>query len=181
VPVIGFPATGELLVSAAENRSMPTQPDESAIPEWAVAKASAALKVGMSVPDIERMLVAKGLSPKAATAVLNFVLEGRVQEQAPVSAALPEPSEGELRLHRIASAVVACLCLVLAYPYGGGYSVGRTMLVLLLPVACIWWTELMESTTPPAIVRWAAWVVLLLIVGYRFMLLSAVLGPGSKW
>jgi hypothetical protein len=145
---------------------MSSRPDDSALPDWAVAQASAALKLGMSVPDIEQRLVTKGLSPSTATAVVTAVLEGRLRE----SPAAPGPSEGALTAHRTASAVVACICLVLAYAFGGGPSVGRTALWLMLPVACIWWAEVLTDGSPPTLVRWASWILLLLIGGYRVVL-----------
>src|SRR5205823_2465715 len=48
-------------------------------PDWPAERARAALKVGLSVPDVERQLVAKGLSPEAAAAVVRGVLEERVR------------------------------------------------------------------------------------------------------
>jgi hypothetical protein len=75
-------------------------------------------------------------------------------------------------LHRIASVAAVCVCLGLAYAFGGGYSVGLTTSWLLLPVAAIWWAELMVAVSPPTLVRWAAWVVVVLIAGYRVVLLS---------
>jgi hypothetical protein len=137
------------------------------LPDWAIAHASAALKIGQTVPRIEQQLVAKGLSPATAAAVVNAVLEGRLQ----TGSALPGPGEGALTAHRLASAVAACLCLGLAYAFGGGLSVGRTTLWLLLPVACIWWAEVLAGTAPPSLVRWGAWLVVLAIAGYRVVLL----------
>jgi hypothetical protein len=46
-------------------------PDGSTPPEWAVAKVEAALNVGLSVPEIEKLLVAKGMSPSMAAGVVS--------------------------------------------------------------------------------------------------------------
>jgi hypothetical protein len=158
--------TGEYYVPQ-RRREMTSLPGDSALPDWAVSQASAALKVGLTVPEIEQQLVAKGLSPSTAAAVVNAVLDGRLR----ASSAPPGPGDGALAAHRVASAVAVCVCLGLAYAFGGGLSVGRTTLLLLLPVACIWWADALESEYPPALVRWTAWVVLLVIVGYRAVLL----------
>jgi len=146
---------------------MPSLPGDPMLPEWAVGQASAALKIGQTVAEVEQRLVAKGLSPSTATAVVTTVLEDRLR----ASSASPGPGEGALTAHQAASAVAACICLGLAYVFGGGLSAGRTTLWLLLPVACIWWAEVLVSASPPALVRWAAWVVLFLIGGYRVILL----------
>jgi hypothetical protein len=132
-----------------------------------MAQADAALKIGQSAPQIEQGLIAKGLSPAVATAVVTAVLESRLH----ASYAASEPSDGALMAHRVASAVVACLCLGLALMFGGGLSAAKTALWLLLPVACIWWAEMLESVSPPILIRWTAWVVLVLIGVYRVVLL----------
>ena len=59
---------------------MPQLPDDSMLPAWAVAKAHASLKIGLSVPEIEQRLVAQGLSPLTAAAVVNSILESRLRE-----------------------------------------------------------------------------------------------------
>jgi hypothetical protein len=141
-------------------------PGDSTLPDWALAQASAALKIGMSVPDVEQRLVAKGLSPSTASAVVTAVLEGRLRASQEVSG----HNERAVTAHRAASAVAVCICLALAYAFGGGLSVVVTALALLTPVACIWWAEALTSAFPPA-VRWTAWVVLLFIAGYRVLLL----------
>jgi hypothetical protein len=146
---------------------MPSLPSDASLPDWAVAEANAALKIGLSVPEIEQRLVAKGLSPSTAAAAVNAALEGHLQ----ASSASSGPSEGALTAHRAASAAAVCLCLGLAYAFGGGPSVGITVLWLMLPAACIWWAEVLVSVSPPALVRWTAWVVLLLIGAYRVLLL----------
>src|SRR4051812_9039278 len=68
--------------SAAEISGMPLLPGDSSLPDWAVAQANAALKIGVSVPEIEQGLVAQGLAPSTASAVVNAVLEGRLRANA---------------------------------------------------------------------------------------------------
>lgn len=147
---------------------MSSQPGDSTHPDWAVTQATAALKIGLSVPEVEKQLVAKGLSPSTATAVVNAVLGGRLR----TASTSPIPGDGGLTAHRVASVVAVCLCLGLAYAFDGGLSVGRTILWLLLPVACIWWAEELEDNAPPPLIRWVAWFVVLVIAGYRVVLLT---------
>lgn len=152
---------------AKETENMPTSPADSTPPDWALAHARAALRLGLSVPEVEQRLVAKGLSPSTAAAAVNVVLEDRVQ----ASSAFAGPSERAVTAHRAAAAVAACLCLGLAYAFGGGLSAARTVLWLFVPVAYIWWAETLSSS-PPAAVRWTAWVVVLLVGAYRVVLLT---------
>ena len=147
---------------------MPASPGNSALPDWALDQARAALNLGLSAPEVEQRLAAKGLAPSTATAVVNALLEGHLQASSEPSG----PSAGALTAHRVASAVAVCICLGLAYAFGGGQSVGRTTLSLFLPVACIWWAGVLSSDSPATLVRWTAWVVVLLIGGYRVVLLT---------
>ena len=132
-----------------------------------MAEADAALKLGLTAPQIEQRLVAKGLSPSMASAVVMGVLEGRLRAAEPSAG-----SEKSRTAHGIASILVGLLCLMLAYGFGGGLSVAKTFLGMMLPLATIWWPEVMDSYLPPAILRWVAWLALLTIVVYRVVLLT---------
>jgi hypothetical protein len=138
------------------------------MPDWAIEYVRAALRLDLSVPEIERNLVGKGVSPAAAAAVVTSVLEERVHRQPGAS----EEGERVERLHRILSAVVACICILLGYWYGAGLSAGKTLLWVLLPLACIWFPDLLPSRTPKGLIRWVGWGLLLLVGGYRILLLS---------
>jgi hypothetical protein len=122
------------------------------------------------VPDIEQRLVARGLTPAAAAAAVTSVLENRVREQF-------EPlrhRERRQRLHRALAGAAGCACLLLGYWFGGGYSAGKTLLWLLLPLTCIWFPDAMAASAGPgrvALLRWCGWLVLLLIGGYWVVLL----------
>jgi hypothetical protein len=137
-------------------------------PDWAVAKVSAALQAGLRVPEIEQLLIAKGVSPANAAAIVTNVIEGRVRDTRTHS----EQGERQVLVHRVASALVGCVCLLLAYWFGEGLSAGRTLLSILLPLACIWFPDFMEHTVPPPVLRSAAWLLLLVIAGYRVFLLT---------
>ena len=147
---------------------MPSSPMDRRIPDWATSQAEAGLRIGQTVPEIEQRLVAKGLSPSIAAAAVNAVLERHLRS----SPALSVLSERSLTAHRAASALVVCLCLVLAYLYGGGESVGRTIPLILLPVVCIWWAEVFAGAGTSSLTRWVAWLVLLVVAGYRVLRLT---------
>jgi len=135
--------------------SDPTDP--TALPEWAVEKARASLRLGMKVPDVEKRLVAFGLSPAAAQAVVNRLLERDVRAET-----APEEQERQVKpLHRILSAVVAA-CLVLAYLFSGSYLPLKLAFVVV-PLVCIWFGR--------DLIRWLGWLVLALSCGYVLMLM----------
>jgi hypothetical protein len=145
--------------------------DSPVLPDWAVAQARASLKIGLAVPEIEQRLVAKGLSPATATAVVTSILEERVRERAAPS----RRAEQWQPVHRILSMVVGVACLLLAYWFGGGVSAAEMLLVVLPALACIWFPEVIARSAAPgraAIARGVGWLLLLLLGGYRlFMLL----------
>jgi hypothetical protein len=103
-------------------------------PEWAAPYVRALLGVGVSVPDIERRLVTKGVAPAAATAVVQRVLQERVRE---VVQAEKNRSRRVL-IHVILSGVVACLSLILGSWYGEAPSLMYVLGGLMLPLGCIW-------------------------------------------
>jgi hypothetical protein len=144
-------------------------PSEPArLPDWAIEYVRASLRLGLSVPEMEKSLIARGLTPTAAAGLVTSVLEERVRGQIRPR----EAGEREDSLHRILSAVVACGCLLLGYLFGGGLSASLTALWILGPLACIWFPAYLTSRTPEGFIRWGGWVVLLLIGGYRIVLLS---------
>ncbi len=71
----------------------------------------------------------------------------------------------------VASAAMACACLLLGYWFGGGLSAARTLLSILVPLGCIWYPEMMDRAVPAPLLRGAAWLVLVVILGYRVFLL----------
>ena len=138
------------------------------LPEGMLDYARASLKIGMSVPEIETRLVAKGLTPSAATAVVNSILEERVANRfEPIA----QSERGEL-LHRLLSVIVACGCIVLGYWFGQSLSAGYALMSVLAPLACIWFPEYLARRTQEGAIRAMGWVVLLMIVAYRIVMLS---------
>jgi hypothetical protein len=90
--------------------------DPVALPEWAVAKARAALRVGMKVPEIEQRLVAGGLSPAAAEAVVTRILSRDVRAETML--------EVNLRRRRLIHVILSLLVAIffvffVGSPHGG--------------------------------------------------------------
>jgi hypothetical protein len=151
---------------------MASPPDAESLPDWAVDYACASLEIGTSVPGIEQKLVARGLSPEVATAVVTKALEDRLRKQSGSA----QQKERRHRIHRVLSAVVGCACVLLAYLSGGGLYPGRTFWVILVSLACIWFPDEIGSNerlgfsaagpTPAIVVRVVGWVLLLLMTLY---------------
>ena len=159
-----------------ETRPLVHGPSESlAFPDWAVESADAWLRVGRTVPEIEQRLVERGLPPEVAAAAVTRALERQLRRQ-------HEPfGEGEVgeRWHRILSAAAGCLCLLIAYWYGGGRSAGYTLIWIVWPLAGIWFPEAITRSSDPertAAARWVGWLVLLFLGGCRLVLLVATAG-----
>ena len=132
----------------------------------------ASLRAGLTVPDIERKLVAKGLPPEVAEMVTMRVLAERVR------GSLPDTPQHERRrmLHRVLSGVLACGCVGLGYRLGGGLSAGVALVWVLAPLACVWFGEATyfrvkfsrkESGAPGFMFRWMGWFLLTIYFLYR--------------
>jgi hypothetical protein len=156
--------------------------DAAANSDWPLERARAYLKTGMSVPETERRLVALGLSPAAAQAVVTEVLEEKVSEKSDE----PQPPPRRLRWHRTLSAVVGLGCILLGFRVGGVSLAARTAVPVVFLLVLIWfanqkwfswsrfareWSE-KRSQTPAFVFRLVAWVVL---VAYAFGLFAVVL------
>ena len=147
---------------------MSSSPADPFLPAWALAQAEAALKIGQTLPEIERGLVAKGLEAETATAVVMAVLEGRVRKQNESAA----KTERRNRIHRMQSALVGGACILLAFWSLSAYRASRTGIAMVGLVACIWFPnwwggyESRDSFTPKPqniFIRWLAWLVLALV------------------
>ena len=126
--------------------------------------------MGLVVPEIEKRLVGRGLTPTEAEAAVMDYFSGKAREQFGSIAA----NDRNQLMHRMFSGVIALVAVILAYMYGEGRSVAKTIGWMGLPLACIWLSEEVgrRFATPPALVRWVAWVPLLAICGYRIVLLT---------
>jgi hypothetical protein len=77
-------------------------------------------------------------------------------------------------ISRTLSTIIAITYLILAYLGGGGYSVLPIALFLVLPLACIWFSEEMgaftgvmrgqtiTTKTPGCLVAFGGWLILLI-------------------
>ncbi|HVS34389.1 MAG TPA: hypothetical protein VMS17_02340 [Gemmataceae bacterium] len=156
------------------SRALRKSSDPPPVVDWAMEHVRAALRAGLRVPDIERQLVAKGLAPEIAEALVTNVLGERVRGEQPETPGL----DRWRTLHWILSGAVACLCLLLAFLFGGAYSVGIAIVWLLTPVAFIWFADLHArwakqyriGAVPGAAIRWAGWFLLAIYFLYRLEL-----------
>jgi hypothetical protein len=86
---------------------------------------------------------------------------------------------------RIISGAISLVYLFTAYFVGGPVLVGRTVMFLILPLACIWFSEAMggytgsgffrgaiTKTSPGAFVAFGGWLVLSLPVIAGFIMLA---------
>jgi hypothetical protein len=144
--------------------------------DWAMEHVRAALRAGVSVPEIERRLVAKGLTPEVAELVVTNVLGERVRGGQPDKSG----QFGWRTLHWILSGVVGCLCILLGYWFGGGSSAGIAFVWILAPLAFIWFADepfyfariSRRSPASPVFIRWAGWFLLVLYCLYRLELIA---------
>jgi hypothetical protein len=161
-------------------QAMTNPPNPESLPNWVVEYARASLAIGTSVSGVEQHLVARGLTPEIATAVVTRVLEDRLREQTgPV-----QQNVRQQRVHRILSAALGCACVLLGYQFGGGLSAWRALLSILLPLACIWFADEIGSNerlsfastspTPGIMVRVAGWGLLLVLTLYRLTLVLLI-------
>jgi hypothetical protein len=121
-----------------EQRAAP----ESELPNWAIVHADAALRCGLKVTQIESDLVAKGLTPTTAAAVVDRCLCNKCQ---------PPARTGMLTLvSRIASLLVAAGYITLVSFSGDGRAIAWSVCHLLLPMACIWFAKPFGDYVGPA-------------------------------
>ena len=132
---------------------------------WGIQHRAEFTEVRAGRPEIAKNLIVRGIAPDAAGAVVSRVLKERLEGHPE-----PEPSEMAEWLHRLLSGVAAGAFIILGYLFGGGLSAGKTLLCVMLPLACIWFPSLMTNE-PRILVRWGGWVVLLMIGVWRLRML----------
>src|SRR5262245_52809487 len=93
-------------------------------PDWVAGYVLAALNTGLHVPEIEQLLVSRGLSPTAAASAVEGVIEQRIRRQV-----LAERRARRWTwANRVLSALVSVVCIVSASQRGGnplGVASGR--------------------------------------------------------
>jgi hypothetical protein len=135
--------------------------DPTPLPEWAVQKALASLRIGMTVPEVEKRLVKGGLSPATAEAVVTRVLSQHVQAVA-TSKSDQEPSSGLEQLMALGAAGVAVL---LGLARGGPGSLMYGAVIIAFALWRIWFG-----------VGWTRFVGWFFLIGYCFFRLALLVG-----
>ncbi len=100
--------------------------DPPPVIDWAIEHARASLRVGVSVPEIERRLVARGLDPMIAEAAVTHALADRVRENTDVFDSLISRST-----QTIAAITVGCGCVLLAFCSGGVMSAAVVLIFVV--------------------------------------------------
>ena len=158
------------------SRALGKPSDPPPVVDWAMEHVRASLRAGVSVPEIERRLAARGLAPEVAEAVVTNILGERVRGRQ------PETSEQARRqnLHRILSGIAAGGCLGLAFWFGGGSSAAIALLWLITPMTCVWFADTAwfirryprSAVGSGVLVRWLGWFLLVLYFLYRLELVA---------
>jgi hypothetical protein len=147
--------------------------DAEVPPAWALAYADTALRCGMKTPEIEAILIGKGLPPSIAESVVPYCFEKRLHEA-------KRSADRRRLLSRTASLVIAAVYLLLAGFARGPEGILRLVLFLLTPLGCIWFPEIfgtffrriwligpyITNPTPAAWVVFGGWFLLLIPILY---------------
>ena len=149
-----------------------SEPSKTEFPDSAVHYARAAVRLGMSIPEIEQHLVLRGLSREEANRLVMNVIEAGVCEASPHI----ETSNWGKPLRILLCTGIGALCVFLAYWYGGGPSVGRALIWVGPALVSIWIPELTDSSDSDWGIRslFAGWILLLLCLIYRSILVFLV-------
>jgi hypothetical protein len=158
----------------APARASPEEPEDWGLgligliarPGWEYERATALLRIGATMPQIEQHLVAKGLSPEAAAVVAERVLEDRVRLQADP---LRRAKQWAL-IHVLLSLAAAFAVIGFALWFFGGRVALRIALAMPVYLSFIWFPEWLDwldwptnrfdRRTPTGMIRWAGWLLL---------------------
>jgi hypothetical protein len=110
--------------------------DPPPVIDWAIEHARASLRVGLSVPEIERRLVARGLDPMIAEAAVTHALADRVRENTDVFDSLISRNT-----QRIAAITIGCGCVLLAFCTGGVASAASVLLFVAPILVLVWFAQ----------------------------------------
>jgi hypothetical protein len=145
--------------------------DSPPIPDWAMNRARVELNMGMKVPEIQQLLVDRGLSRAEAEEAVISVVENRVGQRIDSV----QRTQRSVLIHRILSGALGNVCIVLAYLLGGAQSAIKALGAILLPLFCIWFSERARLSTP-GLVRFAGWLLLIAICLYWLVWIGDALG-----
>jgi hypothetical protein len=135
-------------------------------PGWEYERATALLRTGATMPQIEQHLVGKGVSPEAAAVVAESVLEDRVRQQADP---LRRAKQWAL-IHVFVSLAAALAVIGLALWLFNGRVALKTALAMPFYLSFIWFPEWLhwldwstnrfDRRTPSGMIRLAGWLLL---------------------
>jgi hypothetical protein len=165
--------------------SLPAEPEDWGVglidliakPGWELQRAKALLRTGAQMPQIEQHLLAKGLSPEAATAAAEWAFEDRIREQlAPHSRA-----DRATRRHRLTAFAAGCALVAFVYWFSNADVAMRLAISLPFCLGWIWFGHYADrprnrsNVLPPsAMLRWAGWF-LFVVFALRIVLSMLVL------
>jgi DNA-directed RNA polymerase subunit RPC12/RpoP len=141
---------------------------ESEPSTWAEDYVEASHKVGLTVTQIEEHLVKRGLDRAAALTLIEMVLGKKVR-------ARTQPLEAEDR-HKFWHRLLALIVMAVYVFWGGAFMSIPMLMVMALVLTSICFPGYLSARAGiahPWILRWLAWLVLLIIVGRRFVYLFA--------
>jgi hypothetical protein len=141
-------------------------------PGWELERARALLRTGARMPQIEHHLLAKGLSPEAATAAAEWAFEDRIREQmAPLSRA-----DRATCRHRIMASAAGGALVAFVYWFSNADLAMRLAMGLPFCLGWIWFGHYADWPrnrgnvhAPSGMLRWAGWF-LFLVFALRIVL-----------
>jgi hypothetical protein len=110
--------------------------DPPPVIDWAIEHARASLRVGVSVPEIERRLIARGLDPMIAEAAVTHALADRIRE--------PNESEIWQKIYWAIVIVVSTSSILFAFCVRGLVAAAVTLILVILLVFCAWFTQRLD-------------------------------------
>ena len=137
--------------------------DPPPVIDWAIEHARASLRVGVSVPEIERRLVARGLDPMIAEAAVTHALSDRIREKT-------EPYESVIsrKTQRIAAIAIGSSWVLLVFCTGGKMAAARTLLFVAPIVVFIWFAQRIGAQRG-RLAYWVGWLLMLLYFLYKLI------------
>jgi hypothetical protein len=142
-----------------------SDPSKTPPPDWAVQYGRGAVRIGMSVPEIEQHLVSKGLSPEAAKNLVLDIVTENLRQEAPKTGS----DEFNKPVRLLPSLVMGAACFGLAYWFWGERSAAIASVWVVPALLSIWVPVLTETDDSDwGVKSWFfGWAVLLLYLGSR--------------
>jgi hypothetical protein len=141
--------------------SKPNEPPP--VIDWAIEHARASLRVGLSVPEIESRLVARGLDPMIAEAAVTHALSDRIRE--------PNGSEIWKRIYWAIVIVVSAGSILFALCVRGVMAAALTLIFVILLLLCAWFLQRLDLRGK-ALFRCLGLILLLFFLACRMVIFS---------